>query len=92
MPLLNCRLLQHGFPLHDLGIEFNYIGTLAFRRHRPFEPYDAFAFHATGGLRKQRRWYVRTVSRIWDSGAHERALTRAWIALRFRIRSNRVRK
>lgn len=92
MPLLNCRLLQHGFPLHALGIEFNYIGTIALRRYRPFEPYDAFAFHATGGLRKHRDWYVRTVSRIWDSGAHERALARAWIALRFRIHSNRVRQ
>ena len=67
------------------------VGTIAFRRNRPFEPYDAFAFHATRGLRKHRDWYVRTVSRIWDSGAHERSLARAWIALRFRIHSNRVR-
>jgi len=75
--LLNARLVAHGFEPYDLGPAFNYLGSLARRARRPFEPYDAYFFHATGSLAGLREWYLRRVIGLWRGGGAPHGLARA---------------
>ncbi|MEE8105326.1 MAG: hypothetical protein V3T86_07310 [Planctomycetota bacterium] len=80
MPLVSARMEQLGLETFELGPAFNYIGSIAFQRGRPFEPYEAYFFHATGALRHRRMDYVRRVIRIWrrmESGSSANFIDRA---------------
>ncbi|RLA18259.1 MAG: hypothetical protein DRQ56_08025 [Gammaproteobacteria bacterium] len=62
MPLLNCQRLLKGIEIIDLGLNFNYLGSMREQTFRPFEPEEASIFHGSGsgkGLipRLVRRWY-----------------------------------
>ena len=50
MPFVNAMRMATGHPFCDLGFRFNYIGSLAYHRDRPFDPNEAWVVHASGGL------------------------------------------
>ena len=98
MPLFNARVIAQKPEVHRLGLAWNYFGSMASRTDRPFEPYDAYCFHATGALRSRRMQYLRRVIRIWERGVADRsrlvardfALRAAWIRFRVWIRIGSV--
>lgn len=48
MPLFNCLRVLCEIELVDLGLRFNYLGSMKNQPFRPFEPEDAFIFHGSG--------------------------------------------
>lgn len=65
MPLMNALLVKYGFPVMDLGLKFNYMGSLVSHKCRPFEPVEASVFHATGFLRIYRMEFLKTIIKFW---------------------------
>jgi len=65
MPLMNTLRIKNGYEIHDLGLQYNYMGSLVSHNKRPFEPIEAYLFHATGFLRHYRRKYVELVVKFW---------------------------
>ncbi len=47
MPLINAMFIKYNYQLYDLGVKFNYTTSLALNSNRPFDPKEAFIFHAT---------------------------------------------
>jgi len=89
MPLFNARVVRHGYPVEELDVRFNYLGALARNADRPFNAYDAYCFHATGGLGRDRMGYLRRVIAIWEAGLPLRSRRR--LALEFAVRAGLVR-
>lgn len=52
MPLFNCLRILREIELVDLGLRFNYLGSMKNQRFRPFEPEDAFIFHGSDSSEK----------------------------------------
>jgi len=89
MPLLNARIVERDVSIEPLHVRFNFPGTLARMAARPFNAYDAYCFHATGGLGRARMPYLRAVVDAWERGLHERA--RARLAVQFALRAGWAR-
>ena len=89
MPLLNARVVRHGFAVEPLDLALNYTGSLARMGRRPYNAYDAYLFHATGGLGRDRMWYLRTVVTAWERGVPVRG--RPLLAARFALRAGWIR-
>jgi hypothetical protein len=89
MPLFNARLVGSGLEVEPLDMAFNYMGSLARMWSRPYNAYDAWFFHATGGLGRDRMWYLRTVVEAWGGGLPLRR--RPLLAARFALRAAGIR-
>lgn len=65
MPLMNSLSIKNGYEIHDLGLKFNYMGSLVSHKLRPFEPTESYIFHATGFLRHYRKKYLELIVKFW---------------------------
>jgi hypothetical protein len=61
MPLFNCQRILRDIRICDLGLRFNYLGSMKDQPNRPFEPEDAFIFHGSGGGKK----HIPTLIKLW---------------------------
>jgi|GEM_PF-1086695 len=67
MPLMNSLAIKNGYEVKDLGLKFNYMGSLVSHKERPFEPVEAYLFHATGFLRHYRKMYLALIVKFWTN-------------------------
>ena len=64
----NAMALKHNIRIRDLGVRFNYFGSLVHNTNRPFPPDEAHVFHATGGCGDRLGHMKRTVAK-WREDA-----------------------
>ena len=64
-PYINARIIQLGFQVKDLGLQFNHTGTFLLRGARPYGHGKAFMVHATGALQRYRLEYLKFVIKMW---------------------------
>lgn len=62
MPLFNAMRLRHGMDIEDLGLRYNYLGSMKAQPNRSFEPEEALIYHGSGPgkaliHRLVKRWY-----------------------------------